>query len=264
MNVDELVNRFPAGDFPDPEKKAYLILLDLVSRLGDFDYLEIGSYLGGSLAPFLTSPQCKTVISIDKRGQNQADERGMKYDYRSITESDMIESLHKNNIDTSKLQCFNGDINDYQFAPDLKIKIALIDGEHTDYACFRDFVYLQNQLHEDSILVFDDSNLVFKSIRNVKTLLESQAVDFSVLRFKETRFVVFLFGSYINELKSNDLIELDLEPFFAKSEDELFKFNTYNRISLRDYVNIAGNRYFVLRIAIALKKIFNLIFKHKN
>jgi len=264
MNVDRLVNKFPAGDFPDPEKNAYLVLLDLVSKSGDFDYLEVGSYLGGSLAPFLVAPKCKKVISIDKRGQNQPDERGMRYDYRSISENDMIESLHKNNIDTSKLHCFNGDINDYQFMPDLKIKIALIDGEHTDYACFRDFVYLKDHLHQDSILVFDDSNLVFKSIRNVKTLLESQAIAFSVLRFKETRFVVFLFGDFINELESHDLVDLDLETYFAESEDELFKFNTYNRISLRDYVNIAGDRYFALRIAIALKKILNLLFRIKN
>ena len=36
-----------------------------------FNYLEIGSFLGGSLTPFLSEKKCQLVMSIDKETKNK-------------------------------------------------------------------------------------------------------------------------------------------------------------------------------------------------
>src|ERR1044072_3278451 len=47
----------------------------------DYNYLEIGSYLGGSIQPHLLDEKCARIISIDKRPEKQPDERGANYTY---------------------------------------------------------------------------------------------------------------------------------------------------------------------------------------
>ena len=49
--------------------------------LPQYNYLEIGSYLGGSIQPHLLDEKCARVYSIDKRPLRQPDERGVDYIY---------------------------------------------------------------------------------------------------------------------------------------------------------------------------------------
>jgi hypothetical protein len=60
---------------PD-DRKALLAIHDAVARRGPFTYLEIGSYLGGSLQAVVADPRCKHIISIDPRPEAPPDERG--------------------------------------------------------------------------------------------------------------------------------------------------------------------------------------------
>ena len=72
------------------------VLLKIRSLLGPkYSYLEIGSYLGGSLTPFLRDENCIKILSIDNRGQKQPDERGAKFDYSGITHTTSFNEFPK-------------------------------------------------------------------------------------------------------------------------------------------------------------------------
>src|SRR5690242_8325796 len=60
---------------------------------GSFAYLEIGSYLGGSLQALMRDPRCRTVISIDPRRVATPDVRGCPSDYKDNTTEHMLELL---------------------------------------------------------------------------------------------------------------------------------------------------------------------------
>ena len=79
---------FPIHSQTSKEDKIFLLntikLLNL--NLSTYNYLEIGSYLGGSLTPFIMDKKCKKILSIDKRNLKLSDERGENYDYKNIPE----------------------------------------------------------------------------------------------------------------------------------------------------------------------------------
>lgn len=181
---------------------------------------------------------CSQVISIDKRGRNQPDERGREYDYTTVTEQQMLENLSSNGYSTEKITCFNGSIEEFSFKPGDKFRIALIDGEHTDIACFRDFAYLRAHLERDAVVIFDDSNLVIKAIKNVFSLLESEGLPFQAFRIHQTRFVVIGFGSFQDGSFAKDLRDNNLNSYFKKCEEELFWVNVRHRISLHQFLKL--------------------------
>src|SRR5689334_6384187 len=53
-------------------------------------YLEIGSYLGGSIQPHLLDKKCGRIYSIGKRPVHQPDERGVDYAYLNNSTARMI------------------------------------------------------------------------------------------------------------------------------------------------------------------------------
>src|SRR4051812_12044666 len=67
------------------DDKGSLLALQLAVRdaVGEYTYLEIGSYLGGSIQPHLLDPECRKIYSIDKRPRSQPDERGIDYIYEN-------------------------------------------------------------------------------------------------------------------------------------------------------------------------------------
>src|SRR5690348_3494405 len=72
-------------------------LLDIQNIVRAFDtsyiYLEVGSHLGGTLLPHLMDPNCRTVISVDPRPTNQADERGRVFHYERNSTARMFRNL---------------------------------------------------------------------------------------------------------------------------------------------------------------------------
>lgn len=80
MNNDQLKNFFPISSQNSNIDK--LVLLKIMRLTGlkknNYSYLEIGSFLGGSLTPFLQDKKCKRILSIDKRNQVLDDERNEK------------------------------------------------------------------------------------------------------------------------------------------------------------------------------------------
>ena len=120
------------------------LMAQRVARAGSnrYNYLEIGSYLGGTLLPYLLDPICERIISIDKRPISQPDERARQFFYVGVTTAVMIDRLRVlvPEKELGKLRTFDADASQVSSASvGCKIDIALIDGEHTTTAAFSDF-----------------------------------------------------------------------------------------------------------------------------
>src|SRR5271166_3742236 len=131
------------NDFPIPsqtsdlDKRAILMVRSLMPP--DYKYLEIGSFRGGSLVPFLRDPRCTWVLSVDPRlRQPIADERPGVFNYDYTLES-MLAELGQHDVPVDKLHNFVGEMQGV-ITPH-RFDLLFIDGEHTDVACFRDFAF---------------------------------------------------------------------------------------------------------------------------
>jgi predicted O-methyltransferase YrrM len=229
---------FPKGDFPDPEKTAFIKIVRLLAHVKYFRYIEIGSYLGGSLAPLLAEDRCSKVLSIDKRGRIQLDQRGQVFDYTSVTEDDMIKNLVSSGFSLDKLKCFDGSIEEFQFPTNEKYDFLFIDGEHTNAAVFRDFIYAFRILAENSVILFDDSNLVFDGIQNCKSFLDFNHVKYRFLYIKDTRFMLFLLNDFASWNLSGLNTEEDISAYFRIFYDDLVRINAVSRISRLELLRI--------------------------
>lgn len=93
------------------DKASFLAILRAHGELhGAYAYLEIGSHLGGSIAPVLLDRNCKKIYSIDKRPAVQPDDTGKAYHYPENSTARMMANLRA--IDPSadeKVACFDGD-----------------------------------------------------------------------------------------------------------------------------------------------------------
>jgi len=162
----------------DKDKRSLLTVQNFLrAQLGTYGYLEVGSYRGGSLVPHLVDPACTAIASIDPRPDVLPDERGRAARYDDNSTEAMIEGLAQVvPLDTlGKLKtydCDAGDLSDYPIEGGFNL--AMIDGEHTNAAAFRDFVNIRKYMAKDSIVLFHDSNLVFDALQNIETLLRAQ------------------------------------------------------------------------------------------
>src|ERR1700689_676399 len=69
-------------------------------------YLEIGSYKGGSLQPYVVDPKCGRIISIDPRPTATPDSRGI-FNYERVSTAGMLASLEQiPGADVSKIKTF--------------------------------------------------------------------------------------------------------------------------------------------------------------
>lgn len=217
----------------DSDKYAILNVRNILSRNGKYNYCEIGSYLGGSLTPFINDSNCEYIISVDDRGKIQPDERGIDYDYRHISHQTMLDGLSKHYEDLSKLETFDGSI--HELVTDTKFDLIHIDGEHTDFACFRDFIYFQKHLKENSIVMFHDSNLVYKSLKMIQELLKCNNIEYKFIKVPNSLVSFLLFGTYISfyeEFQSEDL-----EGFYYQSEVYLLQQVIKNRVEGNYIIN---------------------------
>lgn len=217
------------------DKRVLIGALLLARRVaGRYGYLEIGSFLGGSLVPFLRDPQCHSVLSVDERHRAQPDERGLAFDYGGISAATMIERLHAAGIATSKLATFDGAID---ACPDdgSRFDVAFVDAEHTDEACFRDALWTLPRLRADAVLLFHDSRLVFKALRMLALYLRRAGTPFALRKVAGSDMTAFLFGAYVRE---------DVDAFLGAAEDAdaFFRWAERYRIEsqVRNRVRIAG------------------------
>src|SRR4051812_49054035 len=90
------------------DRRALLALHEATAaRYASFVYLEIGSYLGGSLQVVVRDPRCSKIISIDSRPAAPPDNRTGQWAYEDNTTVFMLELLNRlPGADLSKLATF--------------------------------------------------------------------------------------------------------------------------------------------------------------
>jgi Methyltransferase domain len=181
------------GEFPvesqtsRADKKCLLKTRDFLSQRGPYHYAEIGSYLGGSLTPFIRDQNCKGILSIDDRERHQPDERGRTFDYTGITHQTMLDNLQSHGLPIAKIKTFDGSVSDYPRS-NQRYDLLNIDGEHTDWACFRDFIYGLKIMKPDAIIMFHDTRLVLKAIKIIQEYLRASNQKFRFFKPARSEF----------------------------------------------------------------------------
>jgi hypothetical protein len=171
------------------------------NRPDGYVYLEIGSYLGGSLQPHLVDERCPHIYSIDKRPATQPEARGSVYEYQHNSTQRMLDNLRQ--IDTAavgKITCIDADaraIDPARINP--KPQFCFIDGEHTDEAVFSEFQFCLSVLDTDGIIAFHDAPIVYRGLRQVMQYLQAQGATFRAYALPDMVFLIEFNGLRLHE-----------------------------------------------------------------
>src|SRR5262249_26485728 len=153
----------PTQLLPGDRRSILTVQQVTAERLGRYAYLEIGSYLGGSLQPHLLDDRCVALYSIDPRPQAQPDERGEDFQYQDVTTQHMLDALAPAyGAALGKLTCFErgaADIKPEEIP--IRPQLCLIDGEHTDRAVVSDFRACLRLASRPCVIMFDDAHIVY-------------------------------------------------------------------------------------------------------
>jgi hypothetical protein len=207
------------------DKRMLLACQNIVRRINQsYVYVEIGSYMGGTLVPHLLDARCSLVISIDKRPEQQPDERAVTFDYTRSSTALMLERLESCLPFSALLKLETHDC-DAIALPDkvyvTKFNLAFIDGEHTNRAAFQDFLSLWRFAAEDCVIVFHDANLITDALANVEAFLRYQGVKFESLVLPDVVFAVFI-GKYARLANPLARHAADKEGFMRASKEALW------------------------------------------
>jgi hypothetical protein len=189
------------------------------NKVGAYSYLEIGSEMGGSLIPHLLDPLCVTSMSIDLRPKSMPDERGTFFHYPDNSTEKMLRTLgeHIGDEPLAKLKTFDSDVSKIPAsALPAKPHLAMIDGEHTNVACFSDFVNLFSLVESNSIIAFHDSNLVADAILNCEKMLAYLQIPF------ETVFLADCVAA-IGLRDMAEIVRTELSPHALNREEYLIR-----------------------------------------
>lgn len=159
----------------------------VATRLGSYTYLEIGSYLGGSLQPHLLDPRCTAVYSIDSRPEETPDIRDPKPHYERNTTAEMrrlLAEAHGPSV-LAKMRTFDSDAADVPTDSVTPLaSLCFIDGEHTDAAVLRDFQSAQRMSTRPCVIAFDDADLIYGGLAACIGSLKGQEFTAYVLPSK--------------------------------------------------------------------------------
>lgn len=155
-----------------------------------YNYLEIGSYLGGSIQPHLLDAKCAGVYSIDKRPLHQPDNRGVDYTYLNNSTERMLKLLAEV-APTDKIETIDGDTK--QISPERieeKMRLCFIDGEHTDEAVLSDFKFCLETLDDSGAILFHDAPITYNGIAACVDLLKKRKINFRAYSLPDIVFAV--------------------------------------------------------------------------
>ena len=177
----------------DEDKRSFLACQLATRELKSvYYYLEIGSYLGGSLQPHLLDEKCAKLYSIDKRPETQPDERGVDYTYLNNSTERMLELLDEVSPENlEKIITIDGDTREISTEKVTdKIDLCFIDGEHTDDAVLSDFKFCLNVLNTNGAVVFHDAPITYNGIANCVKHLEANSIKFRAYSLPAIVFVI--------------------------------------------------------------------------
>ena len=177
----------------DNDKRSFLAC-QLAARelIARYNYLEIGSYLGGSIQPHLLDEKCARIYSIDKRPEKQPDERGAEYTYLNNSTARMIKKLGEVAPDRlDKITAIDGDTRSLDSGQiKEKIQLCFIDGEHTDEAAFADFKFCLNVLDSRGAIVFHDAAVTYNALDECVKYLQINGFAFRAYNLPDIVFVI--------------------------------------------------------------------------
>lgn len=174
------------------EDKQTLLACELAVRAlkSDFNYLEIGSYLGGSIQPYLLDDKCSRIYSVDKRPESQPDARGYDWVYQNNSTERMLELLREVGP-TDKITTIDGDtVSVKPSQVEDRIDLCFIDGEHTDEAVFRDFRFCLDVLSDNGAIMFHDAQITYNGIAASVRYLENNDRKFRAYSLPNFAFVI--------------------------------------------------------------------------
>jgi hypothetical protein len=156
-------------------------------------YLEIGSYLGGSILPHLRDSACAAIYSIDRRARRQPDSRGYTVKYPADSKERMLDGLRAAAPEGfQKLICIESDTRNLDPSRVARHPhLCFIDGEHTDEAVIADSKFcLQVMRGAEGALVFHDTLIVYNGLWTVLQDLSSEGRDFHAYNLPDILLVV--------------------------------------------------------------------------
>jgi hypothetical protein len=225
------------------DKRSLLAVQAAVRELRpDYRYLEIGSYLGGSIQPHLLDDRCSAIVSIDKRPVTQPDARGFDWTYRNNSTDRMLNNLREvDQTRIGKVITIDGDTGEIspesiQAGPQL----CLIDGEHTDEAMKRDFRFCRKVLDPaGGAIAFHDAQITYNGIYECIEDLKAEGVKFHAYNLPSVLFVVELgdFPIHRHPLVLERLIDNHEGYLFSLRENDRFR-RFANRYPFRAVRNI--------------------------
>jgi Methyltransferase domain len=135
-------------------------------QLSGYTYLEIGSHLGGSIQQHLLDPKCRTIYSVDKRPEEQPDDRGRNISYPGNSTALMLDNLATLAPDyVHKVRTFDLDTRELDCAAIAEpVDFCFIDGEHTESAALADFEFCLRVASPGGVIAFHDADIVLPAI----------------------------------------------------------------------------------------------------
>jgi len=177
------------------DRKSWLALQRAVRRSkSGYTYLEIGSYLGGSIQPYLLDPNCVGIVSIDKRIHEAPNERRTISTYEENSLERMLRNLRSLSPEgVSKLVCFDSDAHDIdpgliQVPPN----ICFIDGGHTKDAVMSDFGFCFRVCDPNAVIYFHDDWLVCPALAEIEKQLRRRGVSFVSMKLGGMTYAIGL------------------------------------------------------------------------
>jgi Methyltransferase domain len=160
-----LFDEIKVGGTTPEDRRSLLALHSALAERGQFTYLEVGCYLGGSLQALVADPRCERVVAIDAREKIPSDVRSHKPVYLNNTTAQMLEELaHVSEADLAKVQTVDAStdgLDPRAYGADL----CFIDAEHTNAAALRDARFCRKVIRDQGVIVFHDRTLVVDAIR---------------------------------------------------------------------------------------------------
>jgi hypothetical protein len=175
------------------DKRSFLALQLAVRKLRPgYKYLEIGSYLGGSIQPHLLDDSCSRIFSLDKRPVTQPDARGFDYTYLNNSTERMLEKLRTVAPEKiEKITTIDGDTRSISPSEiSEKIDFCFIDGEHTDAAVLSDFKFCLHALDQNGCIAFHDAQITYNGIATCIDHLKERGTTFNAYCLPSIVFVI--------------------------------------------------------------------------
>jgi hypothetical protein len=163
-------------------------------RVERYAYLEIGSYLGGSMQAYLVDPSCALIYSIDRRVPVAEDDRPREIWYERNTTELMLRNLERLDADqVGKVRTFDAavvelDPLDFSVQP----AVCFIDGEHTRSAVLADFEFCLRVSRPDAVIYFHDAGVVAAGLADVLAGLRARSIAHAAAKLGGSTFAVEL------------------------------------------------------------------------